>query len=90
MALMTLCEEKGNNREKDNDWHWEREWRIVGDLIFNLSDIYCGLCPEQDIPYFKNNYEQVPFIDPRWGINRLLDELVKKEPPTLDIDDIPF
>ena len=83
LALTTLC-------EKDNDWHWEREWRVVGDLEFKLRDIYCGLCPEQDIPYFRDNYQQVTFIDPYWGIKRILDELVKKELPTPTINDIPF
>lgn len=90
LALMTLCEEKGSNREKDNDWHWEREWRVVGDLIFDLRDIYCGLCPEQYISYFRDNYKQVPFIDPYWGGKRILDELVKKELSTPTVDDIPF
>ncbi len=83
LALVTLCEE-------GNDWHWEREWRIVGDLKFDLSDIYCGLCPEQDISYFKDGYKEVRFIDPLWGAKRILDELVKKEQSTPTIDDIPF
>ncbi len=84
LALTTLC-------EKGNDWHWEREWRIVGDLKFDFSDIYCGLCPEQDIPFFRDNFKQVPFINPYWGIKKILDELVKKKgEPTPTIEDIPF
>lgn len=71
LALTTLCEE-------GNDWHWEREWRIVGDLKFEFGDIYCGLCPEQDISFFRDKYKQVRFIDPFWGANKILDELVKK------------
>lgn len=83
LALVTVCDE-------GNDWHWEREWRIVGNLVFNLSDIYCGLCPEGDIPYFENKYS-LNFISPYWGINKILDKLVnlsKEKTPTAT--DIPF
>jgi len=71
LALVTVCEE-------GNDWHWEREWRIVGNLEFNpADDIYCGLCPEEDILYFESSYRGVKFISPTWGINKILDKLVK-------------
>ncbi len=83
LALVTVC-------KKGNDWHWEREWRIVGNLVFNLSDIYCGLCPEGDIPYFENKYS-LNFISPYWGINKILDKLVNlSKEKTLTADDIPF
>jgi hypothetical protein len=71
LALVSLCEE-------GNDWHWEREWRVVGDLEFDLNDIYCGLCPEGEISYFENRYAPVKFISPYWGINKILDKLVGK------------
>ena len=71
LALTTICDE-------GNDWHWEREWRIVGNLEFKLNDIYCGLCPEKEIPYFESKYAPVIFISPYWGINKILDKLVKK------------
>jgi hypothetical protein len=80
LALITIC-------ENWNDWHWEREWRIVGDLKFNLENVYCGLCPEEDIDYFCNKYKPVKFIDSRWESKRILDELVKQEP---HVEDIPF
>ncbi len=69
LALVNKCDE-------ELDFHWEREWRIVGNLQFKLNDIYCGLCPEEDIPHFEKNYSQVIFIDPCWGINKILDKLV--------------
>lgn len=71
LALTTIC-------QKDNDWHWEREWRIVGELRFKYEDVYCGLCPQDDIPCLENRYGGVTFIDPRWRMNRILDQLVKK------------
>jgi len=87
-ALTSVCDE-------DTDWHWEREWRFVGDLSFNYTDIYCGLCPEDEIDVFRKRYKKVPFIDPRWGNKKLIDELVRKEPTlpksfSLEPDDIPF
>ena len=70
LALVTVCEE-------GNDWHWEREWRIAGNLEFDLNDIYFGLCREEDIPYFETKY-CIKFISPYWKINKLLEKLVKK------------
>jgi hypothetical protein len=71
LALVTKC-------QKGHDFHWEREWRIVGNLKFDLNDIYCGLCPEGDISYFENKYAPAKFISPYWGINKILDKLVGK------------
>ena len=71
LALVTIC-------EKYNDWHWERDWRIVGNLEFKYKDSYCGLCPEEDIAYFGNKYTEVRFISPYWRSNRILSKLVGK------------
>ena len=69
LALVNRCDET-------IDFHWEREWRIVGDLEFNYDDIYCGLCPEEKMSLFEDSYPQVKFISPYWGINKILDKLV--------------
>jgi len=69
LALVNRCDESF-------DFHWEREWRIVGNLKFQLNDIYCGLCLEKYISYFENKYKSVTFISPNWGINKILDKLV--------------
>jgi hypothetical protein len=71
LALVTLCDDSV-------DFHWEREWRIVGNLSFYLKDIYCGLCPEDDIREFECTYPEIKFISPHWGINKILDVLVGK------------
>jgi len=71
LALVTVCEER-------NDWHWEREWRIVGDFKFQLSDIYCGLCSENDISYFENKYSEIKFISPYWRRTKILSKLLGK------------
>lgn len=71
LALINKCDEA-------IDFHWEREWRIVGDLKFDLKDIYCGLCLEENISDFESKYKPVIFISPSWGINKILDKVVAK------------
>ena len=50
----------------------------MGDLEFDLNEIYCGLCPEKDISHFEKNYPQVKFISPYWGSNKILAKVVGK------------
>jgi hypothetical protein len=72
LSLVTVC-------QGGNDWHWEREWRIVGNFNFKeLKNVYCGICPEDEMSYFENNYAPIKFISPYWGINKILDKLVKE------------
>lgn len=71
LALVTKC-------EKGTDFHWEREWRIVGNLKFNLSEVYCGLCPENETAYFEQMYPPVKFISPTWDYNKILAKGVGK------------
>jgi len=52
------------------DFRWEREWRVVGDFSFTISDIAFGFCPEAEI----NQYEALvgsafPFVDPLGNLN---------------------
>lgn len=47
------------------DFRWEREWRIIGDFSFTLSDVAFGFCQSADISYFESMVGGVfPFIDP--------------------------
>ncbi len=71
LALVSVC-------EKGNDWHWEREWRIVGNFGFKLQDIYCGFCPEEYINYFERKYPPVKFISPYWSKDKILAKGVGK------------
>jgi len=80
LALVNKCDDK-------IDFHWEREWRVVGDMTFALTDIHCVLCPESEMEYFKQRFTGLTFIDPYWGINEILDKLVKRAHTS---DDIPF
>lgn len=60
---------------KGFDFHWEREWRIVGDLQFDLKDIYCCICPSGEIEYFEKKFKPVTFIDPLWQEGVIRDKL---------------
>lgn len=71
LALVNKCTE-------EMDFHWKREWRIVGNLKFKLTDIFCGLCPDDDVHFFQSHYPEVRFISPKWNINTILRRLVGK------------
>jgi hypothetical protein len=61
------------------DFRWEREWRHVGDLQFQLSDVAFGLCPETRIEEFELlSKGHFPFIDPDWDANTLSEYLISK------------
>jgi hypothetical protein len=70
----------GHRRE----FWWEREWRHVGDLhLPDLGTLF--LCPEDEIDDFlpredgesraKWNRRKRRFIDPRWGLERIIAHL---------------
>lgn len=47
------------------DFRWEREWRVVGDFSFSLSDVAFGFAPENEISYFESLVgNQFPFVAP--------------------------
>ena len=69
LALVNRCDEHV-------DFHWEREWRIVGNLSFNLNDVYLGLCPEAEIAHFEQEFPPVRFICPNWGFTKTLRKLL--------------
>jgi hypothetical protein len=47
------------------DFRWEREWRVIGDFSFTLSDVAFGFCQHDDIKYFESLVgEAFPFVDP--------------------------
>lgn len=52
--------------KREVDFRWEREWRIVGDVVFTASDVAFGICAHEDIPYFEDLVQhKFPFVDPR-------------------------
>lgn len=57
------------------DFYWEREWRVPGDLVFKHEDVFCGLCEDQYIGWYSQNYPQIPFICPEWNDDRIFKKL---------------
>jgi hypothetical protein len=59
------------------EFWWEREWRRVGH--YALPDRVIGLCPESEIDDFRrstaNRVTEYAFIDPRWGLERIIAHL---------------
>lgn len=50
------------------DFLWEREWRYPhsgGAIPLDRDQIFCGLCPHDEIPHFEALFQPVKFIDPR-------------------------
>ena len=62
------------------DFAWEREWRIAGDLEFELDDIACVILPEQGEEELKGKFLEggVPVISPGWTTERIVAEFSKQ------------
>jgi hypothetical protein len=57
------------------DFSWEREWRIVGDFQFELSDVFLGLCPQTRIEEFEDAFSDIAWVSPRWGRDQIISKL---------------
>jgi hypothetical protein len=62
------------------DWRWEREWRrpfAKGELCFDESDVFVGLCPHDRISDFESAFPPVRFVDPtrnmKWYATTLIE-----------------
>lgn len=66
----------GANRE----FSWEREWRHRGNLEFAYSQVAFALCPEEQVPELEKDFPSVRFLDPAWGLERMIAHLVGLEP----------
>jgi hypothetical protein len=61
------------------DFRWEREWRYPysrGPLQFDESDVFVGLCPDDEIVRFKMLMPGVDFIDPRRNMKWYATQLI--------------
>ena len=61
------------------DFIWEREWRFpsaYGSLTFSADEVFIGLCPDEEIPYFERLFPKVSFVDPtrnmKWYATKLI------------------
>jgi len=61
------------------DFSWEREWRygtVLGPFEIEVGDVFCGLCPHDEIPHFEALLPPVKFIDPRRPMKWYATELI--------------
>ena len=62
------------------DFLWEREWRWPrsrGDFSFNITDVFIGLCPHDEISEFENMLPLVRFVDPRRNMRWYSTQLIE-------------
>jgi hypothetical protein len=59
------------------DFFWEREWRVLGKVEFNYSDLVCVILPEESNGPLKFGLAQkgISWLSPEWGLERIVDEL---------------
>lgn len=83
---------QGKNRQGAayrKEFWWEREWRHVG--RFSLPHRFLVLCPENEMEEFEEFWEdqenaaQVKFIDPKWGLERIISHLAGYEPNECEV-----
>lgn len=64
------------DRQSEIDFRWEREWRVVGDFSFSLSEVAFGLCTKAENADFELLVDgQFPFVDLADDIAQIKDEL---------------
>jgi hypothetical protein len=63
------------------EFWWEREWRHPGDFRFTLPLIAMGFAPQHRIKEFenftKNLGRKLPFVDPNWGLDKMITHLAE-------------
>ena len=64
-----------NKVGRNYDFSWEREWRVVGDFDFKLSQVFLALAPESKLRIFEERFPEIPWVSPRWGRDRMLSKL---------------
>ena len=59
-----------------HDFSWEREWRVVGGVEFELDDLVCVILPEDEDHLRKQMAAQgIAAIDPEWRHEQVVAEL---------------
>jgi hypothetical protein len=71
---LPFIEQMGTWTSTRKEFTWEREWRHLGDFVFEERDVALVLCPEAEIEDFEaiGNYSA---IDPSWSLERMINAL---------------
>jgi len=67
-------------KRKRIDFTWEREWRypsVLGDLKFDKTHVFVGICPDDDIKEFEQQFPDFIFVDCRRNMKYYASKLVK-------------
>ncbi|MBX3728543.1 MAG: hypothetical protein KF858_05095 [Candidatus Sumerlaeia bacterium] len=81
-----MIDAPGQYGRKSYDFDWEREWRVVGDLRFQTTDVAFLFIPEYIHEQAEDFFEGVafentgpsyncPFIDPLWSRKKVNDAI---------------
>jgi hypothetical protein len=59
------------------DFAWEREWRVVGDVDFELSDLVCAVMPSKGHDSLREKLARagVPAVSPYWNLEKTVEQL---------------
>ena len=60
------------------DFSWEREWRVLGSVKFDLNDLQFVILPEGNAVdlHFKFKKQGIPVICPTWGWEKTVERLI--------------
>lgn len=66
------------------DFSWEREWRVVQDLKFKLSDLVCVILPHEGEENLKEKFARsgIAVISPGWTYEQIVTELARQQRTT--------
>ncbi len=65
------------NKSRKEFW-WEREWRKIGDLTFDWSNLVAVIAPENSHDQLRkalgdnNDVDSLKFLDATWGLERMI------------------
>ncbi len=59
------------NKDKDFDFSWEREWRVLGDSDFKPQDVI-AIISEDNTFKVPDEYRHAPLINPEWGYEEMI------------------
>lgn len=78
LRLTPFFEQMGPTKSSRKEFWWEREWRHMGDFQFFASRVVALLAPEAEHSELRDfvvsqNWNRVPpFLDPKWGLERMI------------------
>jgi hypothetical protein len=69
------------------DFSWEREWRVLGPLQFDWSDLVCVILPEDQEDIWKDRFAGVGMavISPGWRYEQIVGQLSRQQRQTRKI-----